>query len=292
MSAQLAPAMPSEAETPERVSAPGWAFRATDLRIAYEGKTVLEDVELEIMRRRITALIGPSGCGKTTFLQSLNRLTDMIPRCTVDGSLLLGDRVLGEHRVLQEQGAGELDLGSKELDVVSLRRRVGMIFQRPNPFPLSIRRNLELPLKEHGFKDPELLRRKIERSLRDVGLWDEVAGRLDQTATALSGGQQQRLCLARALVLEPEILLMDEPTSALDPLAAAVVEDLIQSLRDRYTIVIVTHNLAQARRLADDVAVFWVREGTGRVIEKGPVAQIFDRPQDPDTEAYVRGLRG
>ncbi len=286
MTTQLSPPAIAETQTPDSVSTPDWAFRATDLRIAYEGKTVLQDVDLNIARRRITALIGPSGCGKTTFLQSLNRLTDMIPRCTVDGSLLLSEQVF------KEQGFGDLDLGSPELDVVRLRRRVGMIFQRPNPFPLSIRRNLELPLREHGVKDPELLRRRIEKSLRDVGLWDEVADRLEQTATALSGGQQQRLCLARALVLEPEILLMDEPTSALDPLAAAVVEDLIQSLRDRYTIVIVTHNLAQARRLADDVAVFWVREGTGRVIETGTVAQIFDRPQDPDTEAYVRGLRG
>ena len=253
-----------------------WAFRISNLRISYEGKAVLQDVHLEIAKQRITALIGPSGCGKTTFLQSLNRLTDMIPRCAVDGALELGD----------------LDLRSPELDVVALRRRVGMIFQRPNPFPFSIRRNLELPLKEHGLRDPELLRQRTEKALRDVGLWSEVFERLHSPATALSGGQQQRLCLARALVLEPEVLLMDEPTSALDPLAAAVVEDLIQSLRDRSTIVIVTHNLAQARRLADDVAVFWVREGTGRMIENGPIGQIFERPRDPDTEAYVRGLRG
>ena len=251
-------------------------FEIRDLRVAYEGKAVLDDVSLAIPAGGITALIGPSGCGKTTLLQCLNRLTDMVPRCSVEGTL-------------RYQG---VDLTSPGLDVVALRRRVGMIFQRPNPFPLSIRRNLELPLKEHGVRDRARLEATLESTLRDVGLWQEVADRLDAPATSLSGGQQQRLCLARALVLDPEVLLMDEPTSALDPLAAGVVEDLVQSLRGRYTMVIVTHNLAQARRLADHVAMFWVRDGSGRIIETGPVAGIFERPQDPDTEAYIRGLRG
>lgn len=251
-------------------------FEIRGLQVAYDRRVVLDNVNLNLARRRVTALIGPSGCGKTTFLHCLNRLTDMVPRCRVAGELKLDG----------------LDLTSPQIDLISLRRRVGMIFQKPNPFPLSILRNLELPLKEHGVRDRRQRRQLIETALRDVGLWDEVHQRLDASALALSGGQQQRLCLARALVLQPEILLMDEPTSALDPLAAAKVEELIHTLRQRFTVIIVTHNLAQARRLADDVAVFWVRDGRGCMIESGSVEQVFKNPQDPDTEAYLRGLQG
>lgn len=250
-------------------------FEVRGLRVAYDRRIVLDDVNLDVAAGRITALIGPSGCGKTTFLQCLNRLTDMVPRCRVEGSIRRHGRELRD-----------------TTDLPDLRRRVGMIFQKPNPFPLSIRRNLELPLKEHGLKDRTELERRIEGTLQDVGLWDEVKNRLHESATSLSGGQQQRLCLARALVLEPEALLMDEPTSALDPLASGVVEDLIRRLRERFTVVLVTHNLAQARRLADDAAMFWVRGGHGTVIESGPARKLFESPENPDTRAYIDGLRG
>ncbi|MGH8527038.1 MAG: phosphate ABC transporter ATP-binding protein, partial [Gammaproteobacteria bacterium] len=177
-------------------------------------------------------------------------------------------------------------------DVIRLRRRIGMIFQKPNPFPLSIRRNLELPLREHGLRDREQIALAVETVLRDVGLWDEVKDRLDSPALALSGGQQQRLCVARALVLSPEVLLMDEPCSALDPLSSGVVEDLIVSLRGRYTVLIVTHNLAQARRIADYAALFWMQDGAGQPIEAGTAKQIFEDPREPLTAAYVSGMRG
>jgi phosphate transport system ATP-binding protein len=178
------------------------------------------------------------------------------------------------------------------VDVVALRRRVGMIFQRPNPFPLTIRRNLTFPLRHHGIRDRDELQGKVEAALRDVGLWDEVKDRLDSPALELSGGQQQRLCLARALALQPEALLLDEPCSALDPIAGGVVEDLVLSLRGRYTVVVVTHNLAQARRLADDVAVFWIENGAGRLIECGATRQVFEQPTHELTAAYVAGIRG
>lgn len=224
----------------------------------------------------ITAVIGPSGCGKSSFLACLNRLSDLLPSCRVDGEVRIG-----ETRVFDPA-----------TDVVALRRRVGMIFQKPNPFPLSIRRNLELPLKEHGMRDRVERAAVIQRALADVGLWAEVSGRLDASALDLSGGQQQRLCLARALALEPEVVLLDEPCSALDPIASGVVEDLIARLRGRYTVIIVTHNLAQARRIADRVAFFWVRDGVGRLIEEGEVDKIFEQPDDELTAAYVRGARG
>jgi phosphate transport system ATP-binding protein len=178
------------------------------------------------------------------------------------------------------------------VDLVALRRQVGMIFQKPNPFPLSIRRNLAFPLEQHGVRARDERDGRVEQALREVGLWEEVKDRLDAPALELSGGQQQRLCLARALVLEPQVLLLDEPCSALDPIAGGVVEDLIASLRGRYTVVIVTHNLGQARRLGDDVAVFWVQEGVGTLIEFGPAGQVFEQPRSEWTAAYVRGHRG
>ena len=247
-----------------------------NLSVTYSQDTVLEGVSLDIYKGCITALIGPSGCGKTSLLSSLNRLTDMIPGAAVRGSVRLG-------------GTDVLD---NTLDVMTLRRRVGMIFQRPNPFPLSIRRNLELPLREHGVRDRIQLERRIDKALKDVGLWEEVYDRLDSPALALSGGQQQRLCIARALVLEPEVLLMDEPCSALDPLASGVVEDLIRKLRGRYTIVIVTHNLAQARRIANYAAFFWMKERVGQLIEFGRCQALFESPRDELTAAYVSGARG
>jgi phosphate transport system ATP-binding protein len=246
------------------------------LSLHYGQKPAFHDVTLSINQGCITALVGPSGCGKTSFLTSLNRLTDLIPGCRLSGHISLDG----------------LDVLTPQTDVIHLRRRVGMIFQKPNPFPLSIRKNLEFPLREHGLRDRERLASTIETGLRDVGLWDEVKDRLDSPALALSGGQQQRLCMARALVLLPEVLLMDEPCSALDPLSSGIVEDLIASLRSRYTILIVTHNLAQARRIADYAALFWVQHGAGQLIEAGTAKQIFEDPRESLTASYVRGMRG
>ena len=246
------------------------------LCVAYHGHDVLQDVSFDIYRGCITALIGPSGCGKTSLLSALNRLTDLVPGAQVRGSVQLG----------------ELDLGDARLDVRALRQRVGMIFQKPNPFPLSIRRNLELPLRDHGIRRRAELDARIETALVDVGLWAEVRDRLDTPALALSGGQQQRLCIARALALQPEVLLMDEPCSALDPISSGVVEDLIVRLRGSYTVVIVTHNLAQARRIANYAAFFWMKERVGKLIEFGQSQRLFERPREELTAAYVGGARG
>jgi phosphate transport system ATP-binding protein len=246
------------------------------LTLRYDGVPAFEEVSLDIYRGCVTALIGPSGCGKTSFLSSLNRLSDLIPGCKVEGRILID---------------GE-DIRDPRMEVQSLRRRVGMIFQKPNPFPLSIRRNLEMPLKEHGLRSRAGLDERIWRSLVDVGLWEEVKDRLDTSALALSGGQQQRLCIARALALRPDVLLMDEPCSALDPLSSAIVEDLIASLRGRYTVVIVTHNLAQARRIANFAGFFWVKERAGALIEFDRCQRIFESPRHELTAAYVGGRRG
>jgi len=251
-------------------------FSIENLSIAYDGKPALAPVTLTIPRQRVTAFIGPSGCGKTSLLNCLNRLTDLIPNCRVKGTVVF-------------EGKNLLD---PQLDVLALRRRVGMIFQQPTPFPTTILRNLELPLKEHGVRDKQERLARIEASLKDVGLWEEVSDRLHASALSLSGGQQQRLCLARSLVLEPEVLLMDEPCSALDPISSGKVEDLILSLREKYTIVIVTHHLRQARRLADEAAFFWMRDGAGCLIETGPAEQIFENPNEELTAAYVQGQRG
>lgn len=250
--------------------------RIAHLSVAYGGNTVLDGVSLDIYKGCITALIGPSGCGKTSFLWALNRLTDLVPGATVKGKVDI---------------AG-LDVLHPQTDLLALRRRVGMIFQKPNPFPLSIRRNLELPLREHGTRNRALLADKIEAVLKEVGLWDEVSDRLDSPALALSGGQQQRLCIARALVLEPEVLLMDEPCSALDPISSRVVEELIERLRGRLTVVIVTHNLAQARRIANYAAFFWMTERVGKLVEFGQCTKLFDAPQSALTQAYVTGTAG
>ncbi|MDP1925232.1 MAG: phosphate ABC transporter ATP-binding protein [Thiobacillus sp.] len=267
-----------EAGTPCCVPVPHLSI--DKLAVSYGDTPVLADVSLDIYKGCITALIGPSGCGKTSFLNALNRLTDLIPGARVEGGLHLVDN------------ATRLDLRDPALNVRALRRRVGMVFQRPNPFPLSIRRNLELPLREHGVRRADALAHRIETALVDAGLWHEVRDRLDAPALALSGGQQQRLCIARALALEPEILLMDEPCSALDPLASGVVEDTILSLAGRRTVVIVTHNLAQAKRIGNYAAFFWMRERIGQLVEFGQCRQIFDAPVHPATAAYIGGMRG
>ncbi|MES2319415.1 MAG: phosphate ABC transporter ATP-binding protein [Pseudomonadota bacterium] len=251
-------------------------IRIDNLAVQYGKLPVLGGVSFDLQQGCITALIGPSGCGKTTFLSTLNRLTDLIPGCQVSGKISFDG----------------MDVRDPKVDVLALRRRIGMIFQKPNPFPLSIVRNLDMPLREHGVKNRAELDERIETALRDVGLWEEVKDRLHSPALALSGGQQQRLCIARAIVLQPSVLLMDEPCSALDPISSAVVEDLIQRLRYRYTVVIVTHNLAQARRIANYAAFFWMRDQVGTLIEFGRCRQIFDAPADELTSAYISGARG
>lgn len=247
-----------------------------DLAVSFHGRRVLDDVAIDIPRGCITALIGPSGCGKTTFLSSLNRMTDLYDGCQVSGSI----RIDGQ------------DIHAAGVDVAGLRRHVGMVFQRPNPFPLSIHRNLDMPLREHGVRSASEREGRIEDALRQAGLWDEVRDRLGTPALALSGGQQQRLCIARAIVLAPSILLMDEPCSALDPLSSARVEELISALRGRYTVVLVTHNLAQARRVANYAAFFWMTERVGKLVEFGRCVSLFERPVSDLTAAYVSGLSG
>lgn len=251
-------------------------IKTQKLSLHYGKTAAFKDITLPIYAKTITAFVGPSGCGKTSFLSCLNRMTDLIPRCRVSGSIYLGS----------------LNILDPKIDTISLRRRIGMIFQKPNPFPFSIWKNLALPLQEHGIKKREQIDQIIETTLQNVGLWDEVKNRLNTSALALSGGQKQRLCIARALALKPEVILLDEPCSALDPISSGVVEDLIASLRGHYTIIIVTHNLAQARRIADYVAFFWVQDGVGRLIEYGSVKDIFEAPQEALTAAYVNGIRG
>ncbi len=246
------------------------------VNVFYGSRQALKDVSLSVARSSITALVGPSGSGKTSLLTCWNRLTDLIPSCRVTGEIRCAD----------------LDVRAPDTDVLHLRRRVGMIFQKPNPFPFSIRQNLACPLREHGVTDTHLIDARLESALRQVGLWKEVSDRLETAALSLSGGQQQRLCIARALILSPDALLMDEPCSALDPISSGWIEDLIMELRRQYTMVIVTHNLAQARRIADHVALFWVQDGVGHLIEHGATAQLFDHPRHELTAAYIHGVRG
>ncbi len=251
-------------------------IQVENFSLSYGAMTALDNITLDIYRGCITALIGPSGCGKTSFLSSINRLTDLIPGCQIAGRIRIG---------------GD-DIHDPACNVQALRRQIGMVFQKPTPFPLSIHRNIELPLHEHGVTRRADTGGIIEQVLQDVGLWDEVHDRLNASALSLSGGQQQRLCIARALALNPQILLMDEPCSALDPIASGVVEDLISRLRGRYTIVIVTHNLAQARRIANYAAFFWIKGNAGRLVEFGHCRQIFEAPTHELTTAYINGARG
>jgi len=251
-------------------------IRTESLSVHYGALTAVRDATLEVPEGHITAIVGPSGCGKSSFLAALNRMTDLIPGARISGRVFIDC----------------CDIHDNGRSPAELRRCIGMIFQKPNPFPMSIRRNIQLALREHGERRRSELEATTERVLQDVGLWDEVKDRLDQSALQLSGGQQQRLCLARALALEPRVLLMDEPCSALDPIASAKVEALIQVLRGKYTIVVVTHNLAQARRIADDVAVFWVRNGAGEIVEHGEAKAVFAKPSNPEAAAYLSGSLG
>jgi len=243
------------------------------LTIRYGDKPAVKDVSLELPERQVTALIGPSGCGKSTFLRALNRMNDLIPDARSDGEILLDGR----------------SIHARHLDAVELRRRVGMVFQKSNPFPKSIYENVAYGLKVSGaFKDRKAVEERVERSLRGAALWDEVKDRLGESALGLSGGQQQRLCIARALAIEPEVLLMDEPASALDPIATAKIEDLVHELKARYTIVIVTHNMQQAARVSDQTAFFYM----GELVEVGSTEQIFTNPREARTEDYVTGKFG
>jgi phosphate transport system ATP-binding protein len=254
-------------------------FQLDKVTISYSGKPAIRDVDLSVHRNLVTAFIGPSGCGKTTLLRSLNRMNDLIPGASVDGRISYHGH----------------DLNASNVDPVELRRRIGMVFQRPNPFPKSIYDNVAYGMRLHGMKDD--LDGRVERALTHAALWDEVKDRLKASALSLSGGQQQRLCIARALAIEPDVVLMDEPASALDPISTQHVEDLVESLKAEYTIIIVTHNMQQSARVADITAFFSVDvrdDGTrsGVLVEHGPTSDLFIRPSDPRTEAYVTGRFG
>ena len=240
---------------------------------AYYGSShALKDISLQIPSRTVTAVIGPSGCGKSTFLRCLNRMNDTIPSFRAQGVVKIGDQ----------------ELYGKTTDIVSLRRRVGMVFQKPNPFPKSIRDNVLFGPRVHRRLNREESDRIVQTSLERAALWTEVKDRLDDNAIGLSGGQQQRLCIARALAVEPEILLMDEPASALDPIATSKIEDLIHELRRELTVVIVTHNMQQAARVAEFTAFFYL----GQLVEFGPTKEIFENPKDARTQDYVTGRFG
>jgi len=254
-------------------------FGVRDLSVSYAGVPALAGVSLDVQRRAITAFIGPSGCGKSTFIRCFNRMNDLIPSARVEGTILYH---------------GE-DLYARDVDPVEVRRLIGMVFQKPNPFPKSIFDNVAFGPRALGMK--ESLRDRVERALRDAALWDEVKDRLKGTALGLSGGQQQRLCIARALAVEPEVILMDEPASALDPISTTRIEDLMHDLKRDYTIVIVTHNMQQAARVADMTAFFSVdvsEDGmrTGVLVEYDETPKIFTTPSDKRTEDYVTGRFG
>ena len=243
-----------------------------DLNFYYGESQALYSISLEFQVKQVTALIGPSGCGKSTLLRCLNRMNDLIPHSRAEGGVFLD---------------GE-DIYDQGVDVVALRRHVGMVFQKPNPFPKTIFENVAYGLRVNGIKDKTFLRDRVETSLKQAALWDEVKDRLHNSALGLSGGQQQRLCIARALAVEPEVVLMDEPASALDPIATQKIEDLIHELKTTYTIIIVTHNMQQAARVSDVTAFFYL----GKLIETGKTESIFTRPRLKETSDYITGRFG
>ncbi|MGA2196033.1 MAG: phosphate ABC transporter ATP-binding protein PstB [Bryobacteraceae bacterium] len=258
------------APLPPPTPQPGLKLRATNINFFYGSFQALYDVSLDMLTNRVTALIGPSGCGKSTFLRNLNRINDTIRNSRMEGQILLDDE----------------DVAT--VDVTNLRRRVGMVFQRPNPFPKSIFDNVAYGLRINGMATRSNLRDKVEHSLRRAALWDEVKDKLHESAYALSGGQQQRLCIARALAVDPEVLLLDEPCSALDPIATAKIEELMFTLKDQCTMVIVTHNMQQAARVADFTGFFLM----GRLIEYNLTDVIFRNPAKKETEDYITGRFG
>ncbi len=261
-----------KAQSTERAAAAPSAIVIDRLNLSYGDNQVLHDVTLDVEERRVTALIGPSGCGKSTLLRCINRMNDLIDDVRVTGTLTVNGR----------------DVYAPTTDVIEVRRRVGMVFQKSNPFPKSIYENVVYGLRIAGINDKATLDEACESSLRGAALWDEVKDRLRESGLGLSGGQMQRLCIARAIAVEPEIVLMDEPCSALDPIATLKIEELIYALKERYTIVIVTHNLQQAARVSDRTAFFWL----GRLVEYGPTPDMFTRPKDKLTEDYITGRFG
>ena len=243
-----------------------------NLNIYYSGKKAVDDVSMRIKEKKVTAFIGPSGCGKSTLLRNINRMNEEIVGCTFEGKILWKGQ----------------DILDKKVDPVSLRRRIGMVFQKPNPFPKSIFDNIAYGPKLLGVRNKRELSEIVERILRDAALWEEVKDRLKDSAMGLSGGQQQRLCIARALAVEPDVILMDEPCSALDPIATAKIEDLINDLKKQYPVVIVTHNMQQAARISDNTGFMYL----GKMMEFGKTEQIFERPKEELTEKYIRGRFG
>ncbi|MBM2813732.1 MAG: pstB [Ignavibacteria bacterium] len=243
-----------------------------NLNLFYGTKQALKDITLDIPEKKVTAFIGPSGCGKSTFLRTLNRMNDLIPSVKIDGKVLIDD----------------IDIYSKNLDVVQLRKRIGMVFQKSNPFPKSVFDNVAYGPRVNGIRDKNKLAEIVEESLKKAAIWDEVKDRLKSSALGLSGGQQQRLCIARCLAVNPDIILMDEPASALDPISTSKIEELIDELRDNYTIVIVTHNMQQAARVSDNTAFFYL----GELIEYGRTKTLFTNPSNKKTEEYVTGRFG
>lgn len=247
-------------------------IKVEHLNLHFGDHQVLKDVNMDIKEHTVTALIGPSGCGKSTFLKTLNRMQDLVPSAKIDGRITID---------------GE-DIYAPGIDTTLLRKKVGMVFQQPNPFSMSIYDNIAYGPRIHGIKDKKRLDEIVEKSLRDAAIFDEVKDRLKKPALGLSGGQQQRLCIARALAVEPEVLLMDEPTSALDPISTTKIEDLMESLKQKYSVIIVTHNMQQAARISDDTAFFLV----GEVVEFGNTEKIFAKPTDKRTEDYITGRFG
>lgn len=246
-------------------------IKVSNLNLWYGTNHALKDINLSLPQKEITALIGPSGCGKSTFLKTLNRMNDLVEGCRIEGLITLDD----------------IDI-YKDMDVNILRKRVGMVFQKPNPFPMSIYDNIAYGPRIHGIKSKVKLDEIVERSLRQAAIWNECKDRLRKSALGMSGGQQQRLCIARALAVEPEVLLMDEPTSALDPISTSKIEDLAVELKEKYTIVMVTHNMQQAARIADKTAFFLL----GEVIEFDETEKMFSTPRDKRTEDYITGRFG
>ncbi|WP_427338477.1 phosphate ABC transporter ATP-binding protein PstB [Caloranaerobacter sp. DY30410] len=247
-------------------------IQVKNLNFYYGNFHALKNINLDIEENKVTALIGPSGCGKSTFLRTINRMNDLIEGTRHDGEIIYEGK----------------DIYDPDVDVVELRRKIGMVFQKPNPFPKSIYENIVFGPKRHGIKNKSRLDEIVEKSLKAAALWDEVKDRLNSSAWSLSGGQQQRLCIARALAMEPDVLLMDEPTSALDPVATLRIEELIEDLKKRYTIIIVTHSMQQAGRISDNTAFFLM----GELIEYGSTKKIFTKPEDKRTEDYITGRFG
>lgn len=249
-----------------------YKIKTEDLNTYFGDNHILKNINFKVDKNTVTALIGPSGCGKSTFLRSINRMNDLIPTFKYDGTILLD---------------GE-DIYSPKIDVVDLRKKVGMVFQKANPFPKSVFENVAYGLKIHGYTDEDFIKERVEKSLKAAALWEEVKDKLNQSAMALSGGQQQRLCIARTIANNPEVILMDEPCSALDPISTLKIEDLIHELKKEYTIIIVTHNMQQASRVSDYTSFFL----NGEIIETGKTEKLFVSPKEKKTEEYITGRFG